>query len=1241
MIHASVKRGCLFAVCLAFVCRLGVAAGLDWNAAAPGKLPPGWLAGGKGSCTVLPSFGGETHPVVELKSTGDGFVLYNYNLAPSYGPDTQVRFKFMLGDRCAGGIGFANHGSGSRGGCGLYVMASGALEVSDSRNFHTTLLKECRTGTWYEVSAYLSTVEETWDIQVRNPATGESASLRSLPWYDDGVRTEKSYAGIAYSVYSTGTVYVSEAEIGVAPEAVRTKRRPSFPLVSLPHLDKPPTIDGRLESGEWDHAAHIGSLCTLNTGRLAPNPCDLYLGCDATNLYLAFHQPLRSSRDVQAAYTKRDDNVWMDDCFEFLIEPSGKRDARQRLHFVGNAVGAIWDDKGGDKSWNANWNYRVSLTETAWDGEISVPFADLGATPKEGDEWAFNVGRTLSSHDALLTTSYSVWAMPSQTALGFLDTATYGLIQFRGSRPWVSLGRMAAQAGNRFTASLVAENPGGQPAECAVRVEDNSAILDSLLEKKVSVPAHGSQRIELDTDFPNRWRVVAAIDNTTVLRQEAANPMANQPSLSVRAYPLQNVLEVELDLSHLRRATGAAFQAQLTVFSADRRKEWLTESLGEVTGSALKRLPIDKLPQGDYLAQVRVLDGKGQPVIDVERKFLRGDPRPRWFTDRAGIEDRLLDPFTAVTVKDRNRGRTVNVWGRAHDFGNGGLPRQILSRDTASPRLESLLSGPMRLMIRQSGKEFALEFQRSKRLESKPTRASWESEATLADGARATLTTTIEFDGMIRLDLRLAAGATIEGLEFEAPLRSVTHYYTSFLDQYSSEAGRLPKEGFHTAFRPEAWAGDMDRGLFWFTESDRDWVPADFSRGIEIVPIGHGAAAALRVHWLGGRAVTLKTDRTYTFGLQATPVKPLPRGHQNWRYGEDFKFLWWCYFNDALTQPMVHGADIHEMLKAEHGRGCAVLPYFFPTGMKAFTRDCDAYKNEWGHPSDLADLSDGGLMPPPMYMRMDTSWADYFLAGLDEFARDFAIDGVYYDTTGPFRQVRTSEDGERYTYWPLFAVREFHRRTAVIFEKRRGPGHYVLMYHMSDNMDLPGISTQTVAFDGEQYNRLSPNSTDYTAFLPLERAEVIDNPEHWGFPVMFLPEIPVRKGVEQRKTARLATDSLLAMLLPLGNTWWNGPLDYARQKRVTDALDAFGARDAVFHPYWRQKEILAPEGILVTYYERHGRRLAIVSNPGPQDRVVALSVARARPCSDALDGSAVDISRLAVPGRNFRILRWE
>jgi len=106
------------------------------------------------------------------------------------------------------------------------------------------------------------------------------------------------------------------------------------------------------------------------------------------------------------------------------------------------------------------------------------------------------------------------------------------------------------------------------------------------------------------------------------------------------------------------------------------------------------------------------------------------------------------------------------------------------------------------------------------------------------------------------------------------------------------------------------------------------------------------------------------------------------------------------------------------------------------------------------------------------------------------------------------------------------------------------------------------------------------------------------------------------------------------------------PMDWRRQQQIADALERFGIATATFHPYWRQREIAAPEGVLVSYYAKGARRLVIVSNPGPSPKKAVLKLAAlAVRCADALDEPMPKPANgeiaLDLAPRSFRLLELE
>lgn len=236
-----------------------------------------------------------------------------------------------------------------------------------------------------------------------------------------------------------------------------------------------------------------------------------------------------------------------------------------------------------------------------------------------------------------------------------------------------------------------------------------------------------------------------------------------------------------------------------------------------------------------------------------------------WFGNRVGISDTVPAPWTPLVVE----GPTVKPWGRAYRFDRSLLPTEVMTREAG------VLAGPIALVGRAGGRPIAWKGETTRCAESTSTAVTLNGCAT-SNGLALTGKTTVEFDGMIRVDLAVAPQgdkAAIDQLLLEMPIRPEhARYLYHFPGRWGSVAnsGFLPAAGWAHAFKPLVWLGDEDRGLAWFCESDENWSPADPNRAITISRIEH--RVVLCCH-LVERPTVLTGPLKYTFGFQATPVK--------------------------------------------------------------------------------------------------------------------------------------------------------------------------------------------------------------------------------------------------------------------------------------------------------------------------------------------------------------------------------
>jgi hypothetical protein len=215
--------------------------------------------------------------------------------------------------------------------------------------------------------------------------------------------------------------------------------------VVIPKLHGPVTVDGDLSDPVWKQAAVIKPFFESDSGGRERGQTELRLWYDDTAIYLGW---ICTDRDIQATLVARDSDLWTEDAVEFFITP---KELNQYFEFEWNPLGTVFDaiihndldqysvSSGDDidrsfTAKNMRWAVKVngtvgnsSDTDTSWQVEVMIPFADLGQpTPKPGVGWRGNfyrINRDKGQPDEFLS-----W---SPTLLqGFHQPSRFGYIEF-------------------------------------------------------------------------------------------------------------------------------------------------------------------------------------------------------------------------------------------------------------------------------------------------------------------------------------------------------------------------------------------------------------------------------------------------------------------------------------------------------------------------------------------------------------------------------------------------------------------------------------------------------------------------------------------------------------------------------------------------------------------------------------------------------------------------------------------
>ena len=1008
------------------------------------------------------------------------------------------------------------------------------------------------------------------------------------------------------------------------------------PKLVVPQCEQPPVVDGEIGKAEWRHAAAVTGFKDHSTGQLDPRQVVAFITYDATHLYLAFNLPIYpKGAALIADHTTRDTGNWSgDDILELLLDPfAGKyKNEESYFQFMGNPAGAIILDQAetpalglyGRMEWNGRWNFKNKVASDRWQAELSIPLADLGLKEiPDGAKWLVHFSRTWGVKVG--------WTTLSPIA-GVLNTpGGGGELTFRTNAPAVRLLSVAPLLNGRVGFSGEIAN-GNEERECTIEalvVSEGKEIVS----KKLSVHLRAAEVIPFSLDEP------AALSETNVFHlriasgdmvwQEVSVPFLKSPVLPVFPQAVQRkfVLEArylptfekiwidKIDFGNFPDQEKVA-KLELAIFRGD---EWRGHAMVRKPGTLLKDIafPTRGLVRkaGDYRLVVSLLGGDGRVLASEETTFHQ--QRFRWSNSQAGQTDAVLPPFVPITV----RGKAVSVLGRDYLLNDLALFDQILAEQhepTLGRTVEPLLHAPLSVYSLDGGKMLpASPLGKSKATSNRAQHAEFAARAQLGS-IRLHITNRIEYDGVawIEIELLPRKPTRVGDLIFDIPMRedqaTLLHEITDAVRR--TYAGVTPPGsgtvwdsrrllntcGTLGNFKPMYWLGNEDRGLCWFAESDRGWHLDEERPAIEVVR--EPGAVILRMHLIN-KPLLLDKPRKICFGLQATPVKPLPLGWRGWvapYSAAEQKKLTYFNFSPVGMQIPTYAArstapypDDYAKAKDAMDRlrrmGCIPFLYEAMQGLTADHPETQAYQGEWQRASYIGAKS----------------FADFRAWHLAEYLKRTGFFTFYEDNAYllPLKDPALGlgyarPDGQYQGEFPIRKMRDYLRREAAIYHELGMPNY--LAVHKSTTMMPPCYSFATIAIDGEQRFMTTPQ-TDYIDQFPLDyiRAHIMGR--QFGFVPFFLSEIKLGQGKDIAVKAGTRSEFALLLLHEI-ISWPAYDLDPETVMQADRAKAEFdlGAADVVFHPYWEKDTVVRTDSkdVVVSLWSRPEKAMALVANLG-------------------------------------------
>ena len=693
----------------------------------------------------------------------------------------------------------------------------------------------------------------------------------------------------------------TEADHGKLMEALRASEEhvgvwERYPLAGIPLVAKAPTVDGVVDTREWFAAARLGRMVDYVKGLATSDRTDIYLCYTPTHLYIAF----QLERPESARKPSPNDTL------EILLDAWHQH---ARYYDVAlNLEKVLWDGIGPnvDKdAWKPTWEYKARVTETGWEGEMSVAFKDFGldGPPAPGTVW----GADFVRNERTPSDRLAVWAFRGQNwhavkNLGHLVWMGRPLALRVEDDGWI-LG--ARQAGVKLLAANFGDQPATLDVSLALRrmaeapplefypqvesamAETLPAAIGSPLKKEVDgalaaypvlkeraetvvVAPNNSKLIELtEPDDPGHYLALFSVRDGTNAVAGGLLPFAVSVPLAIRVesylYSAQT-LAYAVDLRRVGEKVGEAASLVVTARYPDGK------AAAEETTAAIKgrqevsgALHLEPRPDSTCVVEARIVEG-GKTVARNEAP-LRVPPKPAWLGNQIGKKKFVPEPWAPVRAKRQSC--ELRFAKFAWD-GPSLLPQfTVFGRDIMAEPVALTFTG-------KDGQPVPVGAMKVRREDADQERAVFGLQGRLKDRASIDGTASVEYDGLVWFRLRVVPNGTLDLSGCTLRFKLKPEYSGLFTVGDNLAMGTTPAST-NFPFMFGYWLGGADGGVQFLAENCRNWFNASEKAVVALSRDETGATLTVK---LIDRPVSLTNAIDWAFGFIPTPsrVKPADWG---------------------------------------------------------------------------------------------------------------------------------------------------------------------------------------------------------------------------------------------------------------------------------------------------------------------------------------------------------------------------
>lgn len=1103
------------------------------------------------------------------------------------------------------------------------------------QNYYMRTPESLQFGKWYtaactwngeKVRFYLDGVPVAEQEQ-KVPAEFPPYSKLHIGPFKDGYVTLKPWGGndILINQVMAFDKSLSPAEVAAISGLKAQKKTSSVPQIVIPQVSSKIVLDGALNDNPWNQAASFITLLDGNkpSQSLTYPENNVFFCYDKDNLYIGFRALFpRMAQIAQGTNNGKETEVWPDESFELYISHNGL------YRFAGNVAGGATESLNTNNTFNGQWTYKSTLKmqiddRELWEGEIAIPFKTIGMeTPVTGQSLRLDFCRTWRALERVGLTSLS-----GGTSYGKADM--FAIVKFGTDSPALQELKHNNPNFGDFSQTLRASSPKAGTYIYSVTLEDSAGMTpsSSLMQEQLQLEPGTTKTLTLNgkinkTYYNSLNFCLKDAQTSQILMQQSVPFKIAADYFSVKpAFTFGKVLicpRIELLKNKLPENAEIVLQIK--------SPEGKIIASKKLNSDAETSIEFDRnnLP-GQYEAILISSNGKQKEVQTRKTFFYPGIGE--WEKPQYSTAD-ILPPFTPMKSSGSKGNVSVEMWGRVYNWTDSLFPAAITSSGQA------MLDGTVSLSV--NGKNVL----------------SGNPELTMSSPARCELTASaddsnckvenkawIEYDGVLWNKVNLLARKSLNSVKLQV---KVPASIGRFLH---AGAGGFGASGGFTAdvqsqqklkFYPVIWLGNQERGMCWFAESTNGWMTQN-RQPIEIIKQANNTILEITL----ADKLNAGQSMQFSFGLIATPVKPLPRNYPlntfNWYFPVKYNMSppeaptsYTILHSSRLGEGFadLYPEDMKSMrdsVQLAHSNQAKCIPYMDPVHLPDEYPTAVAYRDEWQM------LPERHLTYKQKDKKHDLLWccpaskgANFFLWKTRKMIQESNVDGIYFD----FGQVRYCKnpihgcDGR----YPLLAMRNFYRGIADALVKA-GKKDYLIILHASEAIQVPVFTFVTNIFDGEHFRQHSTdtfhNGKDILDTLTLTDFATEFSSLPWGITSsIYMPTDTLLKkygGCDDqelyrfRMTKAFLAGSLIHDTIPAILRGHFGLMD-----KLIRIYSRFEVPKAKFMPYWNNGQtvkITQGKNIYASAYRHHSKPevLLIVSQVSKehvnQDVIVELNPA--------------------------------